>query len=118
MRQRGYRLADVQVVERLGTPSRDGLVLLEKDIKPELERLAKERKLIRNERVAAQNLSSGQGADKERNIARQIQQLRRLAGTFIPVKNGHALSIYRPSARRLKYQLRGRRRTRHKHLRR
>jgi hypothetical protein len=39
-RQRGYRLEDLAIIERLGTLRADGLLLREKDVAAEIERLS------------------------------------------------------------------------------
>ena len=109
MRQRGYRSADFETIESLGTTSRDGIVLRKKDIDPELKWLSAELKMVRKRRASLQN-----SCPAERNIIRQIERARRLTGTFIPLAAGHALSIYRPCERRLKHLLRGRRTYRRK----
>src|SRR3974390_477376 len=54
MRQRGYRSADLEIVERLGTPSRGGIVLRKKDIEPELNSLSAELKMVRQGRTSLQ----------------------------------------------------------------
>jgi len=108
MRQRGYRPTDLETVESLGTPSLGGIVLLRKDVEPELARLYVQLKMIRQRGIALQNLVPSDDR-AERDILRKIERVRRLAGTFIPLVAGHALSIYRPCERRLKHILRGRR---------
>jgi hypothetical protein len=109
MRQRGYQIADLETIESLGTPSGDGIVLRTKDVAPELEQLSMLLKTIRQHRSAVPNPPPNEAASAEREIIDRIQRLRRLAGTFIPLEGGQALSIYRPCERRLKHLLRDRR---------
>ena len=101
-RQRGYRQEDLAIMERFGTLRGDGLLLRKKDVAAEIDHLSVTLRLIR--RGGANGNASG--------IARGIERLRRLQGAFIPIECGHAVSIYRPCGRRLKYVLRGRRRPR------
>jgi hypothetical protein len=108
MRQRGYHLSDFDAVENLGTQMGDhGVLFLEKDAEPELTRLAKELKNLRRKRLRERFA--------ERELIQQIERIRRLARTttFIPTAHGCALSIYRPSSRRLKHILHGQIRRRH-----
>ena len=101
-RQRGYRVEDLAIVERLGTFRAEGLLVREKDVAAEIEHLSMTLRRIRRAR--------GNGSASE--IVREIERLQRLRGAFIPIECGHALSIYRPCSRRLKYVLRGGRRPR------
>jgi hypothetical protein len=98
-RQRGYRLEDLAIMERLGTFRADGLLLREKDVAPEIERLSMTLQRIRRGRANG-NFSASE-------IVREIERLRRLRGAFIPIECGHAVSIYRPCSRRLKHIIRG-----------
>jgi len=109
MRQRGYRSTDLETVESLGASSSGGIVLRRKDVEPELARLYVQLKMIRQRRIALQSLVPSDDRGAERDILRHIERVRRLAGTYIPLVAGHALSIYRPCERRLKHILRGRR---------
>jgi hypothetical protein len=103
-RQRGYRPGDLAIMERLGTLAADGLLLREKDVAREIERLSMILRRIRRGRA------NGNFSGPE--IVREIERLQRLQGAFIPIECGHAVSIYRPCRRRLKYVLRGGRRPR------
>jgi len=98
-RQRGYRLGDLAIMERLGTLRADGLLLREKDVAPEIERLSMTLRRIRRGRANG-NFSASE-------VVREIERLRRLQGAFIPIECGHAVSIYRPCSRRLKHIIRG-----------
>jgi hypothetical protein len=104
VRQRGYRLEDLAIMERLGDFRADGLLLREKDVAREIERLSMTLRRIRQGRANG-NFSASE-------IVQEIERLRRLQGAFIPIECGHALSIYRPCRRRLKYVLHGGRRPR------
>jgi hypothetical protein len=110
-RQRGYRMEDLAIMERLGTLQADGLLLREKDVAPEIERLTMTLRRLRRGRANG-NLSAAEIVGDQYEIAREIERLRRLRGAFIPIECGHALSIYRPCGRRMKYALRGGRRSR------
>lgn len=110
-RQRGYRLEDLAIIERLGTSRADGLLLREKDVAPEIERLSMTLRRIRRGKANG-NLSAAEIVGEQYEIAREIERLRRLRGAFIPIECGHAVSIYRPCRRRMKYVLRGGRRPR------
>src|SRR5262249_38961874 len=101
-RQRGYRQEDLAIMERFGTFWPDGLLLREKDVAAAIAPLSITLRLIRRGRA------NGNASE----IVREIESLRRLQGTFIPIEDGHAVSIYRPCGRRLKYVLRGGRRPR------
>ena len=105
LRQRGYLPADLETIERLGTWCKDGVILRKRDVEPELELLAMQRKMIRQQRGAL----SDDAASAESEVIRRMERVRRLIGSFIPVEEGHALSIYRPCERRFKRVLRGRR---------
>jgi hypothetical protein len=109
MRQRGYRPTDLEIVENVGMQTTEGIFLRKRDAEPELQRLAERLKILRQEKADDQKLSCEETVAAERDIIWHIEQLRRLAGTFIPSINGCALSIYRPSDRRTKYILRDRR---------
>jgi hypothetical protein len=109
-RQRGYRLEDLPIIERLGTSRADGLLLREKDVAPEIERLSMTLRRIRRGKANG-NLSAAE-IDEQYEIVREIERLRRLRGAFIPIEYGHAVSIYRPCKRHMKYVLRGGRRPR------
>jgi hypothetical protein len=52
-RQRGYRLEDLAIMERLGTLRADGLLLRERDVAPEIERLSMMLRRIRRRRATA-----------------------------------------------------------------
>jgi hypothetical protein len=110
-RQRGYRLEDLAIMERLGTLRADGLLLRERDVAPEIERLSMMLRRIRRRRANG-NFSASEIDGEEYETVREIQRLQRLRGAFIPIECGHALSIYRPCSRRLKYVLRRGRRPR------
>jgi hypothetical protein len=101
-RQRGYRVEDLAIMERFGTFQGDGLLLREKDVAAEIERLS----------IELQRIRRGTANGNASEIVREIERLRRLQGAFIPIERGHAVSIYRPCGRRLKYVLRGGRRPR------
>jgi hypothetical protein len=103
-RQRGYRVEDLAIMERLGTFRADGLLLREKDVAAEIDHLSMMLRRIRRG-TANGNFSASE-------IVGQIERLRRLQGAFIPIECGRAVSIYRPCRRRMKYVLRGRRRLR------
>jgi hypothetical protein len=107
-RQRGYRLEDLAVMERLGTGAGDGILLRKRDVDDEIKRLSRQLRHIRR-RKAVGHLYQ---AEIEIGIARQIERLQRLPGAFVPLESGRALSIYRPGRRRLKYIQRGGRRRR------
>jgi hypothetical protein len=109
-RQRGYRLEDLAIMEAFGTYCGDGLLLREKDVAAEIERLSRRRRILRA--MANGNLSASEIQGEEYEIVRKIERLQRLAGAFIPIECGHALSIYRPCRRRLKLVLHGGRRPR------
>lgn len=85
-RQRGYRLADVELVSCLGTEVADGFLLTRRDI----DRMAPLTDPLLAERLV------------------------RLVGSFVPSAAGLSLSIYRPSRRRMRLLLTGRR-PRHRH---
>lgn len=110
-RQRGYRLADLAMVESMGTFAGDGILLRKKDIAPEVDRLTARLRRIRH-RKADGNFIPAEIEIEERETVLQIERLRRLPGVFVPLENGHALSIYRPFRRRLKHILHGGRRLR------
>ena len=101
-RQRGYRQEDLAIMERFGTLRGDGLLLREKDVAAEIDHLSMTLRLTRR----------GGANGNASEIARGIERLRRLQGAFIPIECGHAVSIYRPCRRRMKYVLRGGRRPR------
>jgi hypothetical protein len=103
-RQRGYRPGDLAIMERLGTFGADGLLVREKDVAREIERLSTTLRRIRR--------GNANGNFSASEIVREIERLRRVRGAFIPIECGHAVSIYRPCRRRLKYVLRGGRRPR------
>lgn len=105
-RQRGYRLTDLAIIESLGTLARGGILLRRSDVQPEIDRLTAQLRRLRL-RKAYGNFIPGEIEVEERQAVRQIEQLRRLRGAFVPVENGHALSIYRPCWRRLKRILHG-----------
>ena len=96
-RQRGYRHADFEIVESTGTWMREGIFVRRRDVESKLHRLSAQLRRKRREGI--------KGNDRE--IIHEIERLQRLPGTFIPMDNGHALSIYRPSTRRRKRILRG-----------
>jgi hypothetical protein len=97
-RQRGYRHTDFEMVESTGIWMREGIFVRRRDVDSQLHRLSAQLRRKRREGI--------EGND-DREIIRDIERLQRLPGTFIPVDGGHALSIYRPSKRRLKRILRG-----------
>jgi hypothetical protein len=107
-RQRGYRPIDLRIIERLGSFSGDGLLLRRKDATAELEGLRTTLRGLRRRRANRNSYQPEIEAD-ERQIILDIERLQRLQGAFIPIESGHALSIYRPSRRRLKHLLHGRR---------
>ena len=110
-RQRGYRMEDLAIMERLGTFRADGLLLREKEVAREIERLSMTLRQIRRGRANGKfNASEIDGEEHE--IVREIARLRRLQGAFIPIECGRAVSIYRPCRRRMKYVLGGGRRPR------
>ena len=106
-RQRGYRPEDLAIIERLGNFGGDGLLVRKKDVAPEIERLSTTLRHIRRRRASAKFQPVEFEVD-EGEIARKITQLQRLSGSYIPIESGLALSIYRPSKRRAKHILRGR----------
>jgi hypothetical protein len=97
-RQRGYRHTDFEMVESIGTWMREGIFVRRRDVDSKLHRLSAQLRRKRGEGI--------EGND-DGEIIREIERLQRLPGTFTPVDGGHALSIYRPSKRRLKRILRG-----------
>jgi hypothetical protein len=97
-RQRGCRHADFEMVESTGSWMREGVFVRRRDVESKLHRLSAQLRRKRREGI--------KGND-DREIIHEIERLQRLPGTFIPVDSGHALSIYRPSKRRLKRILRG-----------
>jgi hypothetical protein len=109
--QRGYRLEDLAIIERLGTLRADGLLLREKDVAAEIERLSMTLRRIRRGRANAK-FGASEIDGEEYETVREIERLQRLRGAFIPIECGHAVSIYRPCRRRMKYVLRGGRRPR------
>jgi len=110
-RQRGYRREDLAIIEQLAALRADGLLLREKDVAAEIERLNMRRRRIRRGRANG-NFGASEIDGEEYEIARKIDRLRRLQGSFIPMECGRAVSIYRPCRRRMKYVLRGGRRPR------
>ena len=56
-RQRGYRQEDLAIMERFGTLRGDGLLLREKDVAPEIERLSMTLRRIRRGRVGQTAIS-------------------------------------------------------------
>jgi len=110
-RQRGYRLTDLEILEQLGTLAGDGILLRKKDVEPEISRLAALLRRMRH-RKAKGNFIPAKVEIEEQETIRQIERLRRLPGSFIPLENGHALSIYRPCRRRLRRALHDERRLR------
>jgi hypothetical protein len=110
-RQRGYRMEDLAIMERLGTFRADGLLLREKEVAREIERLSMTLRRIRRGRANG-NFSASEIDGEEYETVREIERLQRLRGAFIPIECGHAVSIYRPCRRRMKYVLRGGRRPR------
>ncbi len=75
--QRGYRPADIDLIVSHGSDVQGGILLMKHDV----------------ERVAPSLGGS-------RRNAPALDRLARLAGSFIPITNGHVLSIYRPGRRR------------------
>jgi hypothetical protein len=110
-RQRGYRSVDLSIIESLGNFSGDGFLLRKKDVAAELERLSKTLRVLRRSRANKDSYRPEIEAE-EREVVREIERLERLPGAFIPIESGHALSIYRPSRRRLRQLLHGGRRRR------
>jgi hypothetical protein len=110
-RQRGYRPADLGIIETLGNFSGDGLLLRRKDAALELERLTTTLRALRRRRANRKTYRREIEADKHQ-IVSDIERLQRLQGSFIPIESGQALSIYRPSKRRLQRLLHGRTRRR------
>jgi hypothetical protein len=108
-RQRGYRREDLAIIEKFGTFREDGLLLREKDVAAEIDHLSMTLRRIRRSRANG-NFSASEIEGEDYEIVREIERLQRLRGAFIPIECGHALSIYRPCRRRLKYVLRGGRR--------
>jgi hypothetical protein len=100
MRQRGYRVDDFATIERLGTDTSGGVLLRKKDVRAELMKLSEERRSIRKHKEPDRYA--------EQEIIRKLESARKLEGTYIPTESGCALSIYRPSSRRMKYILHGR----------
>jgi hypothetical protein len=113
-RQRGYRLEDFAIVERLGIFAGDGIFVRKKDVAPEIERLSRVLRHMRREVSRNLHLPGIEAEEPkvESKIVQQIERLQRLPGAFIPIESGQALSIYRPCSRRVKRLLRGRRRWR------
>jgi hypothetical protein len=105
-RQRGYRLTDLAFIETLGSSRGDGIFLREKDLAPELKRLSAS--LQRMRKPVKARYGRSEIDTQRREIVREIERLERLSGAYIPIEDGHALSIYRPSKRRLKRILRDR----------
>jgi hypothetical protein len=100
LQQRGYRYRDVELVMESATETPDGLFLRRKDVDQEVERLIRERNVIR-----LQNCSVN--TEAEQQLQTRIERLMRLSGTFVPESGGRLLSIYRPCRRREKRELRG-----------
>jgi hypothetical protein len=71
-RQRGYRLEDLAIMERLGTFQADGLLLREKDVAAEIEHLSMTLRRIRRARA--------NGSFSASEIVREIDRLQRLRG--------------------------------------
>jgi hypothetical protein len=105
-RQRGYRSEDLAIMERLATAAEDGILLRTRDVQHEIEWLSSQLRHIRR-RKTDERLCQAEIEIGEYEIVQQIERLQRLPGAFVPLENGHALSIYRPSRRRLKHILRG-----------
>ena len=78
----------------------EGVFVRRRDVDSKLRRLSVQLRRKRRE---------GKKGNDDCEIIREIERLQRLPGTFIPVDSGYALSIYRPSKRRQKIILRGRR---------
>lgn len=114
MRQRGYKLGDLEALEDLGTEFAEGIFVRKRDTKTELNRLSGQLKVIRRQRTSAPKLSSAETTAVEQDLIQRIGRLHRLTGTFVPLEDGHALSIYHPCDRRAKHILRGRRTFRHR----
>jgi hypothetical protein len=105
-RQRGYRTEDLATLETLGTLYEQGIFMRRKDVELEIKRLDATLRRIRHARANGKSNRTR----IEIEIVQEIDRLKKLGGTFIPTEGGHALSIYRPCARRLKHILGGRRR--------
>lgn len=101
-RQRGYRVGDLEKVEQLGTPVKDGILLRSRDIASEIQRLTDKRRKLRARSGLRRSGDQTPIRMEEASIRKEIEQLQRLQGTFIPVQGGCALTVYRPSRRRLR----------------
>ncbi len=84
-RQRGYSQSDIRFVIENGTEVPDGYLLRKKDI----------RLMVEDEELTGKAL---------------MTWATKLEGTFVPsTKDGRAMSVYRPSSRKRKHLLHGRR---------
>jgi hypothetical protein len=77
VRQRGFRERDVEVILEHGTPTHDGVLLTSRDV---------------SERVA--------------EYRRRIGELERLRGAAVFLEEGHVVSVYRPSAAKVRRMIR------------
>jgi hypothetical protein len=100
-RQRGFRPADLAMVESLGSFAGDGILLRKADVEPEIKRLIEQRRVIRRQ-VAAGALDPAEAEKSDDETGRTIERLRRIEGTYIPSEDGHAVSVYRPCKQKLK----------------
>ncbi|MDP6929449.1 MAG: hypothetical protein QF412_07090 [Planctomycetota bacterium] len=76
VRQRGFKEADIALLGRYGTVTRDGVLLRRQDV------------------VSAVSA-----------LKREITQLERLAGTYAVMDGDTVLTVYRPSKKRARSQL-------------
>jgi hypothetical protein len=106
--QRGYQVTDLETVQRIATMAPEGLFVRWRDVNLEIQQLKTRLRRLRQGKKE-KTLHSAQIADQEREIVRQIDRLTRLPGTFLPIEDGYALSVYRSSNRREKRVLRGNR---------
>ncbi len=104
-RQRGYRTGDLEKIEELGTTVSDGILLRSKDIASGIHQLTRRRRNLRARNTAEDFRDQRRIKQEEANIVKEIDQLRRLQGSYIPVQDGCILSVYRPSRRRLRRML-------------
>ncbi len=81
MRQRGYRVFDIDLVHRYGTEGQEAVVLTRSDVERGVRRLK-----------------------------REIQALERLNGTAVVTAGEVVQTVYRPKKRRMRRFLRGRER--------
>src|SRR6266849_362096 len=72
-RQRGYRLEDLAIIERFGTLRADGLLLREKDVAPEIERLSMTLRHIRRGRANGNFFSASEIDGEEYETVREIE---------------------------------------------